>query len=177
MADPTIDAQMTTVVQSLQSAFAAGVAQAQASGTSGVLNWIANELVGNTDEEAAIAANLNQTQAFIQQLDGDLRNAVDTGTNQAGNPYDISQWMAFAKTVGDDIKSQTGYAWDSSGLNVLYETAKGTYEQVKNPFAWPWYVWALGAVAGLAILGPYVNLGAAALKKLPDHNPSPSPEK
>lgn len=106
---------------------------------------------------------------YIDQLDTDLRQAVLAGTNQSGNPYDITKWQSFAKDVASDISSQTQYAWDSSVIaeapSSAILAAKATADQVSNPFAWPWYVWAAVAVGGLYLIRPLIPLVFGSRKK------------
>lgn len=157
---------MSTVVSDLQNAYNTGVANAAAeSGFSSVVDWF----TGTDSTEDAIKAQLQATQGFITQLDTTLRQQVENGQDQNGNAFTIDQWMSFAKDVGDDIQSQTGYVWDASGLTILYNTLKQTGHDVQNPFAWPWWAWGLLGLAGLIVLRPYVELGAAALPSREEH--------
>lgn len=155
-----LDSAMSDVVHQLQVAHDAGLQSLGGSNGSGFLNW----LTGSSETENTISANYTALQDQIDKLNVSLRQAVLTGQNESGGAYDINKWKSFATVVGNSIKAQTGYAWDSSGLNVLKETYAATADQVTNPFAWPWWLWGIVGVGGLIVLHPVLSLAASALK-------------
>ncbi len=73
--------------------------------------------------------------------------------------------------MGDDIQKQTGYAWDSSGLNVVEQTGAATAHTVAQAaddaahFRWPWWAWVAVAAGGLVVAAPVFNLAAAAINR------------
>lgn len=104
-------------------------------------------LVGNDGVNDAARANLERDGNYIKQLDGSLRQRVNTDAS-----YSLDRWKGFAKNVADDVTQQGGAAWDSSLLALAPSSvvlaAKATGKQIESAAesALPW-------VAGAAILG------------------------
>jgi len=119
----------------------------------------------------AVESNYAQIGQFITQLDGDLRQAVISGKNAAGNPYTIERWAGFAQDVAGDIQAQTGYAWDASYIasipSSLALAAVSTWHKITSPSSWPWYVWAgLGTIFTFGVVLPAFRYSAEASRNV-----------
>jgi hypothetical protein len=88
-----------------------------------------------------------------------LRSSMDD-VIASGDTDKYDRWMALAATVTDpsavsNFDTQIKY---SSTAQTASNVAAATIHDITTPSGWPWYVWAGGALAVLAILGPYVGL-------------------
>lgn len=128
-----------------------------------------NEILDGIDH------NYAQIAQYIDQLNTDLRQAVLSGQNQSGNPYDIDRWESFALDVASDIKALTQYSMDASYIENIPSSAamaaKATADTITNPLKWPWWMWGVVAVGGAFVFRPYVE-GAVAALKFKRHKPS-----
>lgn len=163
-----VNAFMDQEVAALNAAWTQG-AQAIQANSSGFVSSVLNYLNGTSDAENAVVANYAAAKADITKLDGVLRQQVLSGQDQSGNPYTLQQWIGFAQNVQSDITAQTGYSWDSAGLNVLEETYDATKNQVANPFQWPWYVWVGAAGAALYLSRPLFSFLSNITDKKKEH--------
>lgn len=151
----SLNAAMTQVVQALRDAYAQGQQKINDSSGSGILDFI----TGSSDTEKQISGSYAAISGLIDTLDTTLRQQVLDGHRADGSTYTLDDWKRQAAVIGSDIKAQTGYAWDSSGLNLLEQTASATGAEVKRDAA----IGLGAAAAGAAVVGGFYLLMVSGL--------------
>lgn len=75
------------------------------------------------------------------------------------DPVQYQKWMDLAAVVTDSgsrriFAEQASY---SSLADTVIAVARDSADDLTSPGKWPWYVWAIGGLAALSILSPYVT--------------------
>lgn len=152
-----VAAKMDAVIGSLRQQLALGLAESaiSVSAETSLGQW----LLGNEASQSAASKNLETDSGYIDQLDGVLRARVLLGN------YTPEQWRQQAKTVADDIETNTtiGYAgtyldgfWNDvvrQSASDLVDDAKAAYDLAKNAVPSWWQINFVLAVA--VILGGF----------------------
>jgi hypothetical protein len=158
-----LNSAMSDVVNALRDAYAQGQKKIDDAHGTGFTDWA----TGTSAQSASVQSAYNRIGPLIDKLDGPLRQQVVDGHKPDGAAYALADWKSFAKDIGNDIKSQVGYSWDSSGLNVLQQTAVKSVADAKvlASFGLGTAALAAGAVGAVYLL-VISGTGAQLLSKL-----------
>jgi hypothetical protein len=157
-------------VMGLRAAFLTGAAKIGIS-TGGFWSWV----FGVTNEQDQIVHSYQALGKQIERWATTLKGWAVKGQRDDGTAYSWQNWTELGAVYRDAIKAQTGYAWDTTPLVLVANTAKGSAGTVANafdklkdldptkPLDWPWWL-QLGAGAVVLVGGAYVVNAALDLK-------------
>lgn len=112
--------------------------------------------------QAAAIHNLKSDFLLFAKWRDTYRRWAEDGHRDDGSSFTWQRWADLADTIGDDVATQAGVAWEGSGVVVAAETVGATAEQLASPSLWPTWlkVAAAAAVVGVLLVVAGPELGA-----------------
>lgn len=127
----------------------------------------AEELLSTQKQAALKAVRMNHDR--IVSLRTTLFEAAKAGRFADGQPYSWTKWKSFAADVASDLRAQVKYQAENTylvnvakllqdmAITVIKILDKAADLPTLPPSKWPWWIWAGGGLAGLAVLAYTTN--------------------